>query len=630
MRFAIVLAKFLCALITAAVLTAFIYYAAVGTPSELTSPINAVSISLILLIAALMVWALISMIGDIANYKIDRKTIKEALGSKQASSFNMASSQSETDLSAALSAMNENNQQTLQNSIQAITAKLNDYASENSTANYKITSAIAALSEKLLAGTGVAAETNVIASGDSSENVTTALQKISTDLADLRAQTEANFAAIVSQIAAQTQMIADITSSSANTTPASSAYSRLTEEANYPESIIGYNDSETEDEPEIADEPEEVTVLTEQETLKQPVTSPEEYNEPTILDNAQEDALNARFSPESEVVSEPLNSGFEQNQTDEIQTFINQETKDAGPEITDIPLEEFMAQTETVDLEEPTDAAEENNIAVEEEPVTVNLSAENSFDISLPEQEAPVSLDAPTEDDMTYEEPAKVNLGADDPFGSSTSTEEEPVSLDAPTENDITYDEPAKVDLGADDPFGASAPTEETSADLNAPAENDLAYEEPAKVDLGADNPFGAAVENSSEAPIGLRSPFDERNIIDENRFDLGADDPFGTAADFADPFAEPIAAPEDLDSLDAEDPFGATTSSDFTDADIENINADDTEQRREPRLDKIFNANLASELAELEILQDEPAETQKQPEQSENDELEQFFASHK
>jgi len=157
-----------------------------------------------------------------------------------------------------------------------------------------------------------------------------------------------------------------------------------------------------------------------------------------------------------------------------------------------------------------------------------------------------------------------------------------------------------------------------------------MTYDEPAKVDLGADDPFGAAVENSSEAPIGLRSPFDERNIIDENRFDLGADDPFGTAADFADPFAEPIAAPEDLDSLDAEDPFGATTSSDFTDADIENINADDTEQRREPRLDKIFNANLASELAELEILQDEPSETKKQPEQTEDDELEQFFASRK
>ena len=185
--------------------------------------------------------------------------------------------------------------------------------------------------------------------------------------------------------------------------------------------------------------------------------------------------------------------------------------------------------------------------------------------------------------------------------------------MNIPTEEKVaTYDEPAKVDLGADDPFGAPV-------DLNIPTEEEVAiYDEPAKVDLGADDPFGAPatsdnLPNPNQAPIGLRSPFDERNIIDENRVDLGADNPFGVSTDFADPFAESIAAPEDLDSLGADDPFGATTqggspdlsAGNFDDINLDEITKSSDKAHSEPRLDKIFNDDLASELAELEILQD-------------------------
>jgi hypothetical protein len=572
MKFAIVLAKFLCALITAAVLTAFIYYAATGTPTQLTAPVNAVSVSLMLLVVALMVWALVSMIGDIENYKIDRKTIKDVLNIRQAPSFKAVPLQSETDLSAALSAMNENNQQVVQNGLQAIMAKLNDYAAENGTASYKITSAIAALSEKLLAGTDTVNKDNVVPSADEiPANVGTALQKISTDLADLRAQTEANFAAIVSQITAQTQMIADITSVTPNTVSATTSYSHLTEEAGYPESVIGYSSPKQEQ----IDEPE-----TEPEPLDEPVSVAETESD------AQEDALNAGYSPEVEPESTSSGSDFEINQEDEIQAVVDTSDEIIGITKSDeSDISEFISKPEEI---------------IEPAQIQPEMSEEHdTTDIPLEEFMAA--------EETTEDEPAKVDLGADDPFGA-------PVDLNIPTEEEVaTYDEPAKVDLGADDPFGAPV-------DLNIPAEEEVAiYDEPAKVDLGADDPFGAPatsddnLPNPNHAPIGLRSPFDERNIIDENRVDLGADNPFGVSTDFADPFAESIAAPEDLDSLGADDPFGATTqggtpdlsAGNFDDINLDEITKSSDKAHSEPRLDKIFNDDLASELAELEMLQD-------------------------
>ena len=589
MKFAIVLAKFLCALITAAVLTAFIYYAATGTPTQLTAPVNAVSISLMLLVVALMVWALVSMIGDIENYKIDRKTIKEVLHVRQAPSFNAVPLQSETDLSAALSAMNENNQQVVQNGLQEIMTKLNDYAAENGTASYKITSAIAALSEKLLAGTDTVNKDNVVPSADEiPANVGTALQKISTDLADLRAQTEANFAAIVSQITAQTQMIADITSATPNTASEENSYSHLTEEAGYPESVISYTSSEPE--PEVLPEPEpEVLPEPKPEPLDEPALAPEEETQmPTKSEtenNAQEDALNAGYSPEVEPESTSSDSDFEINQEDEIQSVV-----DTSDEIIGI------TKSDESDISESASTPEE---IIEPAQIQPEMSKEHdTTDIPLEEFMAA--------EETTEDEPAKVDLGADDPFGA-------PVDLNIPTEEKVaTYDEPAKVDLGADDPFGAPA-------DLNISTEEKVAtYDEPAKVDLGADDPFGAPttsdnLPNPNQAPIGLRSPFDERNIIDENRVDLGADNPFGVSTDFADPFAESIAAPEDLDSLGADEPFGATTqggspdlsAGNFDDINLDEITKSSDKAHSEPRLDKIFNDDLASELAELEILQD-------------------------
>ena len=558
MKFAIVLAKFLCALITAAVLTAFIYYAATGTPTQLTAPINAVSVSLILLVVALMVWALVSMIGDIENYKIDRKTIKEVLHVRQAPSFNAVPLQSETDLSAALSAMNENNQQVVQNGLQEIMTKLNDYAAENGTANYKITSAIAALSEKLLAGTDTVNKDNVMPSADEiPANVGTALQKISTDLADLRAQTEANFAAIVSQITAQTQMIADITSVTPNTASAANTYSHLTEEAGYPESVISYSSpkqeqiDEPETEPEVLPEPKP-------EPLDEPALAPEEETQmPTKSEtenNAQEDALNAGYSPEVEPESTSSGSDFEINQEDEIQSVVDTSDEIIGITKSDeSDISEFISEPEEI---------------IEPAQIQPEMSEEHdTTDIPLEEFMAA--------EETTEDKPAKVDLGADDPFGA-------PVDLNIPTEEEVAiYDEPAKVDLGADDPFGAPATSD------NLP--------------------------NPNQAPIGLRSPFDERNIIDENRVDLGADNPFGVSTDFADPFAESIAAPEDLDSLGADDPFGATTqggspdlsAGNFDDINLDEITKSSDKAHSEPRLDKIFNDDLASELAELEILQD-------------------------
>lgn len=135
-------------------------------------------------------------------------------------------------------------------------------------------------------------------------------------------------------------------------------------------------------------------------------------------------------------------------------------------------------------------------------------------------------------------------------------------------------------------------------------------------VDLGADNQFSTT---SEENDIAKNQP----EIVTEET-DLGADNPFGTPTistenNIKEPFFEPEHHTIDLG---ADNPFGTSVDASM---DISAIEPTTQNKKNEPNLDKIFNDELASELADLEILNGKPTEKT----QDEID-LEQFFASHR
>ena len=230
-------------------------------------------------------------------------------------------------------------------------------------------------------------------------------------------------------------------------------------------------------------------------------------------------------------------------------------------------------EEKTLPPDEPTTEITE---AFEDEPLESFLDdsdepeTKSESEISA-QQETPIEMLSDEGDSVeNIAEQNDIDLGADDPFGA-------PAEL-TPAENIDLPDEPVKIDLGADDPFGA--PAELT------PAENIDLPDEPVKIDLGADDPFGANVEPTPN--IKSEEVFEPEH----HTIDLGADNPFGASG-------------------------GA-------EIDVNAIEPATNTKKNEPNLDHIFNDELASELADLEILNDEKKD--------DNDDLdlEQFFASHR
>ena len=230
-------------------------------------------------------------------------------------------------------------------------------------------------------------------------------------------------------------------------------------------------------------------------------------------------------------------------------------------------------EEKTLPPDEPTTEITE---AFEDEPLESFLDDTNALETEIEseisaQQETPIEMLSDEGDSVeNIAEQNDIDLGADDPFGAPAES--------TPAENIDLPDEPVKIDLGADDPFGA--PTELT------PAENIDLPDEPVKIDLGADDPFGANVEPTPN--IKSEEVFEPEH----HTIDLGADNPFGASG-------------------------GA-------EIDVNAIEPATNTKKNEPNLDHIFNDELASELADLEILNDEKKD--------DNDDLdlEQFFASHR
>ncbi len=216
----------------------------------------------------------------------------------------------------------------------------------------------------------------------------------------------------------------------------------------------------------------------------------------------------------------------------------------------------------------------------------IDYEQEKGLDIQNEEEEKTLPPDEPTTEITEAFEDEPLESFLDDTNALETEIESE-ISAQQETPIEMLSDEGDNVeniaeqndiDLGADDPFGA--PAELT------PAENIDLPDEPVKIDLGADDPFGANVEPTPN--IKSEEVFEPEH----HTIDLGADNPFGVSS-------------------------GA-------EIDVNAIEPATNTKKNEPNLDHIFNDELASELADLEILNDEKKD--------DNDDLdlEQFFASHR
>ena len=569
MRFAIVLAKLLCGLITAGILTAFIYF---STDQSTSTGLSPALICILLLTATLMIWALISMAGDIMRYRIDSKTIKEALGNARHSPmFDSAQTAGNIDFSELLAQINEANQQTLAPNFQNINEQLSMFSSKNNAIGEQITAAVTALSEKLLHGNNASTGAETVLA-DSSD-ISASLSQLHAEINDLRTQTLSSLENLNAQLAKMMQNIGAVSTLSAAPTT-QSVYSHVTEEANYPESVIDYTQNQ-QPEPEetigietseINDVPLEDFLNDEQIEEEQPADNPENTADTeTSLSDVEEPTVR---SP-----SENEDSGSQDNIAEEYSDNIS-----ASAEATNDYSAEIPEETIDTAFEEPTAEAAPQD----------DLGAADPFG-------APVDLNEPFEAPIVEAAPQD-DLGAADPFGA-------PVDLSGTSETPII--EPEQDTLGAANPFGAPMGNiaEQYEVPTVEPEQNN---------DLGATNPFGT--------PIGLRSPYDERDN-DDAPMNIGADDPFGTPTDFADPFA--ISESENNDNLGADDPFGSANSVNISSIEP-SIN-----NKNEPNLDQIFNDKLASELASLEIMQDTPASSQDNK-NTDDIELEQFFASHR
>ena len=245
--------------------------------------------------------------------------------------------------------------------------------------------------------------------------------------------------------------------------------------------------------------------------------------------------------------------------------------------------EEFASeeQIEEIDeqIEEPAESEESfDNVPLEnafEEEQAVEEVVDDNENVQDTVDEP---LDSFLTEDVSLEEKSDEDgntASDDDSFGMPT---------DLSLKEDIELpEEEEKVDLGADDPFGSAVeltPTEDV--DIVTAEEADMA------LDLGADNPFGASVEVVADTKA---EPVFEP---EHHTIDLGADNPFGTSVD--------VASPVDIDAIEP----------------AANV------KKNEPNLDHIFNDELASELADLEILND------KNDDNKDDLDLEQFFASHR
>ena len=132
-------------------------------------------------------------------------------------------------------------------------------------------------------------------------------------------------------------------------------------------------------------------------------------------------------------------------------------------------------------------------------------------------------------------------------------------------------------------------------------------------------------ISAQQETPIEMLSDEGDsvENIAEQNDIDLGADDPFGANVEPTPNIkSEEVFEPEHHTiDLGADNPFGASGGAEI---DVNAIEPATNTKKNEPNLDHIFNDELASELADLEILNDEKKD--------DNDDLdlEQFFASHR
>lgn len=239
-----------------------------------------------------------------------------------------------------------------------------------------------------------------------------------------------------------------------------------------------------------------------------------------------------------------------------------------------------------------------------ESVIDYNEPQSNADSISDNDVETPIDSNIEIAED-TKDDEFTLDTYTDESLDDLLNSENENsvTNIDLPQENEIyNLNEEGFATDAAED---LTTPTD-TSADLKTEDTFDLSE---ATIDLG-------------EAEPDFASVLPEAQTDD----DLGAENPFGVENS---PSYEPerettFIEPEQSIDLGAENPFGASEDTDSA-IDIKAIEPAVTAKKNEPNLEQIFNDELASELADLEILNGKPTE------KTQDDiDLEQFFASHR
>lgn len=210
------------------------------------------------------------------------------------------------------------------------------------------------------------------------------------------------------------------------------------------------------------------------------------------------------------------------------------------------------------------------------------------------------------ENNEIIDQPVKTDEEAIDTFM------DEPIENLLNEKNDFPVDD---IDLLPDD-----TTSDVTEIDLGTNTIDDLTTSNDASINIEAEDTFDV-----DDVTLDLTDNIPEFTSVltDEQNIDLGADNPFGTDnSAFGAPEAEINFEPEQNIDFGADNPFGTEVDSEI---DINAVEPAVNTKKNEPNLEQIFNDELASELADLEILNDKP--TQKK---QDDIDLEQFFASHR
>ena len=377
MKFAVSLVRLLCGLVAGVLLVAYLYFTINYEQTGVAGSHTLALACLFLFVAALLIWGGLAVMSDVWLKRIDNKEFYHKLLQKGqlngiTSDLMAGNTQQLGELLKQISATNEDSKQTLLSGLYELGEKLQALKNEKMSED-----------QNTLVG-----EVRAI-----SQNMNEVQTQIETLLTQLQQQKK-----ILSQLS-------DYPSRMNN--GETKYYPVLQEEADYPESVIDYNESQS-----------NVDVIANSDTGEQEP----KLEETSVADDAK---------------------------------MVTEITED------DVPLDEFMDESLDDLLNEEAETSDDNSNSLQDLPKedeSVDFS-EDVFDVdntTLDLEDA-----SPDFTSALSETTENVDLGADNPFGT------EDLAPNA-SETEINFEPSQEIDLGADNPFGEEETKEEAEIDIKA------------------------------------------------------------------------------------------------------------------------------------------------------------------